>query len=439
MPRRNIYVLLFALLVSLICYQKTDSASRSRYGRYFEPFRQVIDQIERNYVEEVDARSVFDAGLEGMVEALGDPYSKYFPPQEYPHLREELAQEFGGIGINVTFDEERKLLKIAGPLPGTPAHEANLCPGDLILEVDGVSIQGKTMEEATALIKGRPGTVVRLKVLPDGQTQPKDYEITRAEIHVPSVMGDHYTDKGVWDFWLDGQPGIAYVRLAKFSDKTTEELKAAVNSLQQQGVKGLVLDLRNNPGGLLQAAVDICDLFVQEGTIVSIRGRQGREVYSAHAGGTFSGFPMAVLINRYSASASEIVSACLQDHQRAVVVGERSWGKGSVQSVVELENRRSALKLTIATYWRPSGKNIHKLPSAEDKDDWGVRPNPGMEVKVEGEAMTTLLKHRHERDVFRRNGSPIPPLNLDLDPQLKKAVEVLKETIVAQNGAKTPA
>lgn len=429
MPRRNIYVLLVVALVALVCYQKADSAARSRYGRLFEPFRQVIDQIERNYVEEVDARSVFEAGMEGMVDALGDPYSKYFPPQEYPHLKEELAQEFGGIGINVTFDEERKLLKIAGALPGTPADKANLSPGGLILEVNGVSIQGKSMEEATALIKGRPGTVVRLKVLADGQTVPQEYQITRAEIHVPSVLGDHYADNGSWDFWLEGEPGIAYVRLAKFIDKTTDELKAALNSLQQQGVKALVLDLRNNPGGLLKSAVEVCDLFIEEGTIVGIRGRQGREVYSAHAAGTFSGFPMAVLINRYSASASEIVSACLQDHNRAVIVGERSWGKGSVQNVVELENKRSALKLTIATYWRPSGKNIHKPPNAEDTDDWGVRPSPGMEVKVEGDALTKLLKHRHERDVFRPNGGPIPPLNLELDPQLKKAVEALKQSV----------
>jgi carboxyl-terminal processing protease len=246
-------------------------------------------------------------------------------------------------------------------------------------------------------------------------------------------LGDRYSSDGSWDFMLEGEPGIAYVRIAKFGDKTSAELKTALEALPTNDLRGLVLDLRNNPGGLLQAAVEVCDLFVSEGRIVSIRGRGGApddadaEVFHAEEPGTYSGFPMVVLINGYSASASEIVAGCLQDHRRAVIVGERSWGKGSVQNVVPLESNRTALKLTIATYWRPSGKNIHRLSTAEEQDDWGVRPDPGCEVKLEGEALLKMREHRRDRDVFRTHGGAVPALNLNLDPQLKKAVEAVRK------------
>jgi carboxyl-terminal processing protease len=432
MPRRNLYLLFAAAAISLVCYHRADSASRSRYGRMSETLRRALDQIEKHYVEKVDARGVFDAALAGMVDSLGDPYSKYITEKELPHFKEDLAQEFGGIGINVMLDEERRTLKVAGALPGTPADEAGLLPGDLILEVDGTDIQGMDMEAATALIKGKPGTIVRLKVLSEGQEEPREHAIRRAEIKVPSVLGDRYRSDGNWAFLLEAEPGIAYIRIAKFGDKTVGELNAVLTQLKKQGMNGLVLDLRNNPGGLLQSAVEVCDLFVDEGRIVSIRGRPGSpgdldmEVFEARTPGTFCDFPIVVLINGYSASASEIVAACLQDHGRAVVVGERSWGKGSVQNVVALDGDRTALKLTIATYWRPSGKNIHRLPSSKEDDDWGVRPDAGHEVKLEVEALTKMHQHRRQRDIYRKSGT-VPALNLDLDPQLKKALEALKK------------
>ncbi len=433
MPRRNLYLLFAVIGVSLVCYQKSDGEHRSRYGRMFSTYCRVMQEIEENFIKEVDPRDIFDAGLAGIADALDDPHTKYIEPVEYRRFQQELDQHFGGIGVNVSWDEAHKTLKIESLLPGTPAFEAKLRAGDLILEVDGVSIQGQPMGEAVDRIQGEQGTSLRLKVLHDGQPDPEEYTLTRAEIQVPALKGDRVGPDAKWQFTLEDSAGIAHIRLVHFGPKTVAELKEAMDQLTAQGLRGLVLDLRDDPGGLLDAAVEVCDLFVEEGVIVSVRGRKGRkhgepggEERKAHAAGTYTGFPMAVLINGASASASEIVAACLQDHHRAVIVGERSYGKGSVQNVIRLDDNRSALKLTVATYWRPNGKNIHRLPGAGEDEEWGVRPDAGYEVKLDAAARKQLAEHRRDRDALRPDGKT-PALDLNLDPQLKKAVEYLKQ------------
>jgi carboxyl-terminal processing protease len=239
--------------------------------------------------------------------------------------------------------------------------------------------------------------------------------MVRAEIEVHAVLGDtrKTDDPKEWDFFVDKQNKIAYVRLATFSKTAAQELRSAIEQLEKEGVRGLVLDLRHNPGGLLKAAVEISDLFLTNGVIVSTRGRdQEQEIYKAKESGTLllpaEKFPIAVLINKYSASASEIVAAALQDHGRAVVVGERSFGKGSVQNVIEMKegNEKSALKLTTASYWRPNGKNIHRFPDAKESDEWGVKPNPGYEVPLTLEDEIAYMKYRIDRDVVQgKNGA----------------------------------
>ena len=199
----------------------------------------------------------------------------------------------------------------------------------------------------------------------------------------------------------DHKLGIGYVRITSFSRYTVSEFRAAMSDLLGQSLKGLIFDLRSNPGGLLSSAVEVCDMFVEEGVIVSTSGRniEPRE-WNAHRAGTYSGFPMAVLVNRFSASASEIVAACLQDHARAIVVGQRTWGKGSVQYVLDLEQGRSALKLTTAEYHRPSGKNIDRKPGAEENDDWGVTPNAGFEVRLSDGEAASLERQRQSKDLL---------------------------------------
>jgi carboxyl-terminal processing protease len=239
-----------------------------------------------------------------------------------------------------------------------------------------------TVNDAVDLIQGEPGQKITLTVLHEGgkDRQPVDVEMTRAEIHVQSVLGDVRKPNNDWEYLHDKQSKIAYIRLTAFNETTAAELKDAVLQAQKEGARGLVLDLRNNPGGLLLAAREVSDLFLTEGRIVSSKGRSGdEEVYDARDDGTLlqpaKDFPMAVLVNKFSASASEIVAAALQDHGRAVVIGERTYGKGSVQNVIRMEAGTSALKLTTASYWRPSGKNIHRFPDAKDTDEWGVKPN----------------------------------------------------------------
>ncbi|MEX2560667.1 MAG: S41 family peptidase, partial [Pirellulales bacterium] len=230
--------------------------------------------------------------------------------------------------------------------------------------------------------------------------------IQREIIRVDTVMGDQRNEQDRWDFALDRAKGIGYVRVSAFSRETRRELQKALEELQSQKLRGLILDLRGNPGGLLTSAIEIADLFLEEGVIVSTSGRNSaKRSWDARKPGTFTGFPMAVLVNRYSASASEIVSAALQDHKRAVVIGERTWGKGSVQNVIELENGKSALKLTTASYQRPNGHNIHRFPDAKETDEWGVVPDPGFEVKLEDEELMALLRYRRDRDVLLINHS----------------------------------
>jgi carboxyl-terminal processing protease len=247
---------------------------------------------------------------------------------------------------------------------------------------------------------------------------------------VPTVQGDNYKPDGNWNFLIDPDKKIGYVRLTAFSRNTGTELKKALNELKAQGMKGLVLDLRFNPGGLLTTAVEVADLFLEEGKIVSTKGRNTEErTQFAKRSGTFSGFPMAVLVNRFSASASEIVSAALQDHKRAIVVGERTWGKGSVQNVIELEGGKSQLKLTTASYHRPSGKNIHRFPDSKESDEWGVMPDDNYGVRFSPEEMSGYQEYRRQRDVLSKDG---PPKSNFIDRQLARAEEYVTEQITGE-------
>jgi carboxyl-terminal processing protease len=333
---------------------------------------------------------------------------------------------------------------------GTPAYEAGVLAGDTILKIDGKATDSMRMSEAIDLIQGPPGSKITLTLGREGAKEPLDITVTRAEIKVPSVLGDRRKadDPKAWDYFIDAKERVGYVRVTAFTKNTTAEVKGALEQLEKDGVRALVIDLRNNPGGLLKSAVEVSDLFLDEGLIVTTKGRNYKdEVYTARADGTMLGgpggkVPVAVLVNKYSASASEILSAALQDHKRAVVVGERSYGKGSVQNVILMENDTSALKLTTASYWRPSGKNIHRFPDAKDfeaakidPDEWGVRPDEGLEVKVKDQERIDWMQWRADRDIVRarpkapekdKDGNVKPPF---VDRVLEKAVEHLKKEL----------
>jgi carboxyl-terminal processing protease len=407
------------------------------YYELMKVFVDTFEQIERNYVKDVDRRELMEAAIQGMLGKL-DQYSSYISPDELKRFTRIVDQEFGGIGIQVDGPPNPRVprLTVMSPLPGTPAYKAGLKAGDVIMEIEGESTDGLAVSDAVKVLTGKPGEAVTIGVRNADSKEIKQVTIVRELIQVATVQGDRYQDDGRWDFFLDNEHKIGYVRLTHFSRRSADELRATFEQLIDDGMKGLVLDLRFNPGGLLSQATEISDMLIEAGRIVSTKGRNTPErTWEAKADGTFSGFPMAVLVNGFSASASEIVSACLQDHKRAVIVGQRTWGKGSVQNVIELEEGSSALKLTTASYHRPSGKNIHRFHGAKESDVWGVSPDEGFEVKFKFDEMRKYQEYRQERDILQDGG---PPKSEFDDRQLARAVKYVLEQLDAPAKAKKP-
>lgn len=410
-----------------------DTSKEEQYFEIMRIFADTFEQVERNYVKEVDRRKLVEAAIRGMLDEL-DPYSNYIGPDDLQKFNTQIEGEFGGIGVQVALDPQTRRLTVTSPLAGTPAYKAGVRAGDTIMEINGKSTEKMTIDDAVKVLKGKIGDEVTIGVLHRGSANVEQLKMNRAIIHMPSVQGDTYKADDTWNFMLDPEKKIGYVRMTSgFGRNTAHELNDALTDLTGKGMKGLILDLRFNPGGLLNIATKVADLFLEEGKIVTTKGRNTdeRPVFAVKSG-TFSGFPMAILVNRYSASASEVVSAALQDHKRAVVIGERTWGKGSVQNVIELENGKSALKLTTQSYHRPSGKNIHRFPGAKESDEWGVLPDDGYLVQFSDDDLRKYFEYRQQRDVLSKEG---PPKSEFTDKQLAKAVEYINGQL---SGEKKP-
>lgn len=366
-------------------------------------FVDAFQQIETNYVRDIDRRLLVEAAIDGMVSEL-DQYSSFVPPKERARFDRVLSQEFGGIGIQVNIRNDR--LIVVSPTPGTPAYDAGILPGDVITRIGDTDMKGKTINAAIREMQGPIGQVVDLVILRPGQKELIEMSLTRQLITVKSIRGHEYNDDDTWNYWVSEEPKIAYVRLASFSRHSAEELEEVLRTLVSLKMEGLVLDLRFNPGGLLEAAIEMADLFLKSGNIVSVRGRNVPEKsWDARRKETLPDFPMAVLINGYSASASEVLSACLQDNKRATIVGERTWGKGSVQNVIRIDDGKSILKLTTASYHRPSGVNIHRFKEMGPDDTWGVLPDEDFEIPYSRKQWVAWSVDRANRDVVKRRGS----------------------------------
>src|SRR5438876_914637 len=309
-------------------------------------FTEVLSIVQNQYVDEVPPKELIYSAIKGTLRGL-DPHSSFLDPENYREMQVETSGSFGGLGIEITLKDD--VLTVVSPIEGTPAHRAGLQAGDRIVKIDGLSSKDMQLSDAVKKMRGKPGTKVTISVVREGWTEPKDFEIQREQIRVHSVRTQD----------LGG--GIGYVKLRQFQEQTAHDLDQVLEKFAKDGVKAIVLDLRNNPGGLLTSAVEVTEKFVEDGKLVVYtegRVRNQNMRFSAHAKKAYANLPMVVLVNQGSASASEIVAGALQDYGRAVVVGTQSFGKGSVQTIIPLSDG-SGLRLTTAKYFTPKGRSIH--------------------------------------------------------------------------------
>jgi carboxyl-terminal processing protease len=466
MPYRNMMLLLLTGALSYTCYVRAEQNPYSRYAA------SGFSLINRWALAEVPDQELFEGAMNSMVAVLsqhGDEHSLFVDEREREGFRENILQEFGGIGVRIRlFGDPPHPFVIGPPEPGTPAFHTDIRSGDQILAIDGHLTSGMTMLDVLHLMRGKPGTWITLKLLhakpveessmskeakPIAEEQslkghslttselPIEVRLQRATITVDSILGDLRDKDGHWDYRLVTNRRIGYVRITQFGDKTVDELthvlaaltKAIVEPSSPNSIRigALILDMRDNYGGALDAAVAISDLFLPGlQTILTTQGRdqETRDRYASTDQGLFLDLPLVVLINHNSASASEIVTACLQDYGRAVVMGQRSYGKGTVQRLMRLESGRSLLKLTSATYWRPSGKNIHRMADDTLDDQWGVKPNPEFELKLDEKQYLSWRMGRQRRDLIDHDA--YGDLTAQADKENGKLPEALNDQVL---------
>lgn len=434
-------VLAVNLVVGARIYSQETAAAETGEGKdspleMYTLFSKVVEQVRANYVdtEKSDYKDLIQGALRGMLQSL-DPHSQFMDEEAFKAMQEDTAGKFGGLGITIGIKDT--MLTVIAPMEGTPAFRAGLLSGDKIMEINGDSTDGLALDEAVKKLRGDPGTKVRIKIFRPKTQLMKDFELVRAIINVPSIKDTQV---------LDG--GIGYVRMLQFGEDTARDLQRALDELAAQKVRALVLDLRSNPGGLLSAAVEVSQKFLRRGDlIVFTRGRDLRieRSYRARSRQIFPDVPMVVLINGYSASASEIVAGALRDNRRAVLVGEKSFGKGSVQSVLP-QDGGTAIRLTTAKYYTPSERVIH---------DVGIEPDVVVPMSAENWRNILVARNKAEEQNGEENpnsndegwtdeeGAAPPaasvPAEAELledgdvsDPQLERACDMLRGILVYQ-------
>ena len=392
-------------------------------------FGDVFEKIRSDYVERPDEQKLVESAINGMLTSL-DPHSSYMDPKSYRDMQVQTRGEFGGLGIEVT--QEEGLVKVVTPIDDTPASRAGIMAGDLISAIDGEAVLGLTLNQAVDKMRGPVNTSVKLTVLRGAQKEAREVKLTRAVIQIKSVRSRQ-----------EGED-IGYIRITQFSEQTFEGVKQALQKFQQEmpgdKLKGYVLDLRNNPGGLLDQSVSVSNAFLEKGEIVSTRGRNADETqrYNARPGDLSKGKPVVVLINGGSASASEIVAGALQDHKRATILGTRSFGKGSVQTIIPLGQNNGALRLTTARYYTPSGRSIQA--KGIDPDIQILQDVPDeLKGKDETKGEAALKGHLKNGEDEKGGSQAYVPPDPSKDKQLIAAFDILRGVKKAQAPADKPA
>lgn len=416
-----------AACVGALAWSAQESATpRSDTYRQLELFADVLVRVKSEYVTEVDDSKVMQAAIQGMLSSL-DPHSSYLAPDDFKDMQVQTRGEYGGLGIEVTMDDS--VVKVVSPIDDTPASRAGIQAGDYLTAINGESIIGLNINEAVSKMRGPVGTALTVTVAREGK-EPFDVNLTREIISVRSVTAR-----------MDGDVGV--IRISAFNEKTGDALNDAIAQLRSKagpGLRGVVIDLRNNPGGLLDQAIAVSDAFLDGGEVVSTRGRRPEDIerYNARRGETMSGVPVVVLINGGSASASEIVAGALQDRGRALVVGTTSFGKGSVQTVIPLKGGRDgALRLTTARYYTPAGRSIQGSGIEPDVEVAQTRVEAD-KLKKLGISEADLPKALSNESGAKRRGPHVPedqpPAGWDQkqDYQMKRAMELLRQGVVAE-------
>ena len=373
--------LIILILLTIFFAIESNANQTDNLYKKLDLFSDVLETLNNEYVDQVDENKVLDAAINGMLQSL-DPYSSYMSPENFRNMNAETKGEFGGLGIEITM--QAGLVKVISPIEGTPADKAGIKAGDFIIRINDTQVKGLNLFEAVSMMRGKVGTKINLVIRRENVDDELKFTLTRAIIKIREVSAEVKLNS------------IGYIRLRAFNQKSHNQLKEKIKSFKSKRLNGYILDLRNNPGGLLSQAIKISDMFLDSGEIVSTKGRDKTDIkiFNAKKGDIIDGLPLIVLINKGSASASEIVSGALKDHKRAIILGETSFGKGSVQSIIPLTNR-GALRLTTAKYYLPSGSSISEV---------GVSPD-----------ITVKEKDKKE---FR--------INTDTDNQLKYAINLLK-------------
>ena len=374
MKRKNSfkYILTITVVILLNISNKVYSQNIDKLYEKIDLFAEVLEKIQNEYVEEVDQAEIIDSAINGALQSL-DPFSAYMNPKVFEESQSETSGEFGGLGIEVSM--ESGVIIVIAPIDDTPASKAGIKAGDYIVKINGEQVQGKTLMEAVNLMRGPEGTSIEITVRRKGLRKAKIFKITREIIEIKSVISKIVDNK------------VGYLRLGAFNKNSSSQLKKEISKIEKnKKLVGYILDLRNNPGGLLSQAVIISDFFLNDGEIVSTKGRKKREnrKFFAKKGDKIDGKPLIVLINNGSASASEIVAGALQDQKRAILLGETTFGKGSVQSIIPLKNR-GAIRLTISKYYLPSGKSISEV---------GVVPDIKVEEEDEEFSINTITDNQ---------------------------------------------
>ena len=396
--------------------QVSAALERSIY-KNLKTFNEVLDMVQKNYVEEVDSGKLLEGAINGMMKSL-DPHSTYMTAEMYKDLEVETRGSFGGIGIEITIKKD--VLTVVSPIEDTPAYNAGIKAGDHIVQIDGKSTKDITIMEAVKKLRGPKDSKVTVTIMREGMAKPKDFVITRSIIKIRSVKSRIYDDH------------IAYIRVSSFQERTADDLKKEMKIIMGKAgvLEGIILDLRNNPGGLLNQAVAVADVFLKSGVIVTTKGRtKNMETKSAAKDdGDEPTCPIIAIVNEGTASAAEIVSGALQDNGRAVILGMQTFGKGSVQTVIPLEDG-SALKLTTAKYYTPSGRSIQAEGIKPDIFVKYVRPSEDKEMTddfIRERDLKGHIKPKKENDTSKDNGANKEQDVLMQDNQLKSALDIIK-------------